>query len=601
MLNVSKLHKTIVLAIFSLGSIISYSQDYNLEVSSFSLEENSLTAKNEPVRDTNNQKCALVIITGFGNENLRFNVGNTFSKVDEKKDDQGERVYLLWIPEGTVKVVISSDSKNFAPVEYFFNPRVKKAETYLMDVKISTAKSLAGKQYLQFQISPMNAYLEVNDEPWDVKNGIAYRQLPRGIYNYRVQAKDYHPEVGTVDFSDLSVKKEVAITLKPNFGWLTITPPSGIEGLTVIIDNEISSSGLNRIKLASGGHTLKVTRESYLPFTQTINIEDDKEIKLTPTLTANFSTVTITAQGGSSIYIDDKLVGTNSWSGPLSVGSYAIDIKKDNHKSTNKTISIPKIGETYTFEFKELVPILGSASVETNPPGALVKIDGKEYGKTPVFIPELIIGNHSVNITLKDYKSYSGPFSVEEGKQIDLSYNLEKGVDDPAPTVPKQQSGQNNSQNNSPSTSPIRENTHTGMKKKYAIMDSQSILESMPEYASLQRQIAERQQQVETTLAQLQEKLDKAYDAYQKKSSSKNSDTVITASNALNNFKDNAQKELEKFQKEEIEKLTKKITYAANIVGRENGYEVIFPTGVALYTGPDVIDATELVKQKVNY
>lgn len=589
----------IVLTLFSLVSLVSYSQDYNLEVSSFSLEENSLTAKNEPVRDTNNQKCALVIISGFGNENLRFNVGNTFSKVDEKKNDRGERVYLLWIPEGTVKVVISSDSKSFSPVEYFFNPRVKKAETYLMEVKLSVAKSLAGKQYLQFLINPINAYLEVNDEPWDVKNGIAYRQLPRGIYNYRVQAKDYHPEVGTVDFSDLSVKKEVSITLKPNFGWLTITPPSGLDGLTVIIDNEISSYGLNRIKLSSGEHSLKVTRESYLPFTQTINIEDDKEINITPTLTANFSTVTITAQGGSSIYIDDKLVGTNSWSGPLSVGSYSIDIKKDNHKSANKTISIPKIGETYTFEFKELVPMLGSASVETNPPSALVKIDDKEYGKTPVFIPELIIGNHSVNVTLKDYKSYSGSFTVEEGKQIDLSYNLEKGVDVPTATVPKQQSGQNSSQNNRPSTAPVRPNTHTG-KKKYAIMDMDNIIQSMSAYVALQRQIAQRQQQAETTLTQLQEKFGRAYDAYQKKSSTKNSDAVITASNEINSFREQYKKEIEKFQNDELAKLQKKVYEAANAVGRENGYEVIFPTGIALYTGPDVIDATELVKRKVN-
>lgn len=556
MLNVSKIHKAIVLAIFSLVSFATYSQEYMLEVSSFALEENSLTAKNNPVRDPNNQKCALVIISGIGDENLRFNVGNTFSKVEEKKNDQGERVYLLWIPEGTVKVVISSDSKNFAPVEYFFNPRVKKAETYLMEVKISAAKSLAGKQYLQFQINPLNAYLEVNDEPWDVKNGIAYRQLPRGIYNYRVQAKDYHPEVGTVDFSDLSVKKEVAITLKPNFGWLTITPPSGIDGLTIIIDNEISSSGLNRIKLASGEHSLKVTRESYLPFTQTINIEDDKEIKLTPTLTANFSTVTITAQGGASIFIDNKLVGTNSWSGPLSVGTYAIDIKKDNHKSITKTISVPKIGEAYTFDFKELVPILGSASVETNPPGALVKIDGREYGKTPVFIPELIIGNHSVDITLRDYKSYSGPFSVEEGKQIELSYNLEKGVDAPAPTAPKQQPQQNNSQNKRPSTTPVK-NVRTG-KKKYAVMDMDNICQSMPAYAALQRQIAQRQQQAEKNLGQLQEKLNRAYEAYNKTKTSKNMEAVTAASSDVNSFKEQSQKEIEKFQKDELAKLQKK-------------------------------------------
>lgn len=112
-----------------------YAQDYKLEVESFALEENSLTAINEPVYDNNNQKCALVIITGMGNEKLRFNAGNSFIKVEEKKVDN-KRTYLMWVSEGVIKLNISSDSRTFEPVDYFFNPRVKKAETYLMGLKI---------------------------------------------------------------------------------------------------------------------------------------------------------------------------------------------------------------------------------------------------------------------------------------------------------------------------------------------------------------------------------------------------------------------------------------------------------------------------------
>lgn len=562
-----------------------------LEVTSFVLEENSLTAKNEPVRDTNNQKCALVIVSGFEDENLRFNVGNIFSKVEEKTNDRGERVYLLWIPEGTVKVTISSDSKKISPIEYFFKPRVKKAETYLMDLKISSIKSLASKQYLQFRIVPVNAYLEVNEEPWEIKNGIAYKQLPRGLYNYRVQAKNYHTEVGSVDFSDLSVKKEVQISLKPNFGWLTIVSPEDLkEGITVIIDNDISSSGLNRIQLPSGQHTLKITRESYLPYTQNINIEDGKEIKITPALKANFSTVTITAKGDPSIYIDDKLVGVGSWTGPLSVGSYSVEIRKDNHKTINQTINVPKIGESYSYEYTNPTPILGSVSVETNPPGALVKIDGQEYGNTPIFIPELIIGKHSINVILKDHKAYSTSFMVEEGKQIELSYTLEKGVGAPntAPSYP----------NHLPT--PVNQSTHTG-KKKYAVMDVDKIIQSMPEYAVLQRQSSERQKQAEKTFALLQKKMNEAYDNYQKKPTSKNCDAFQTTSAAVEDFKNTFKEEMEKYQEESLEKLQGKVSDAAKVVGYEHGYELIFPIGLPVYTGSDVIDATELVKRELNY
>ncbi len=583
MLNVSNIHKSLVFAILILVSLCANAQENILEVTSFSLEENSLTAKNAPVRDSNNQKCALVIISGFGDEHLRFNVGNTFSKVEEKKDDQGEPVYLLWIPEGTVKVTISSDSKNFTAVDYFFNPRVKRAETYIMNLKLSMAKTLASKQYLEFNIEPVNAYLEVNDELWEVRNGIAYKQVPKGLYQYRILATDYHTEVGSVDFSDLSKKKTVQITLKPNFGWLTIIPPNGLSDLIVFIDNEIST-GLNRIKLSSGQHTLRVACEKYLPYNQTINISDEQELTITPELTANFSTVNIETQGGTSIYIDDKLVGTDYWSGSLSVGSYSIEIRKDYHKTKSETISIPKIGEIYSFRYTELTPILGSISVETNPPGAVIKIDGKDVGKAPIFIPELIIGNHSINATLKNHKSFSGTFSVEEGKQIDLSYTLETGTDAPIPPTP--------------SVRPVQNKTG---KKKYAVMDSEKICQSMPEYATLQQQLAQRQNQAEITHAQLQGKVNRAMDAYKKNPNSRNIDAVTAADNELSTFKDESQKKIQKYKQDEMSKIQKKIMVTANIVGRENGFELIFPIDRLLYVGTDVQDVTELIKKKINH
>ena len=94
-----------------------YTKDYKLEVESFALEENALTAINEPVYDNNNQKCALVIITGMGNEKLRFNADNSFVKVEEKNVDN-KRTYLMWVSEGVIKLNISSDSRTFEPVEF---------------------------------------------------------------------------------------------------------------------------------------------------------------------------------------------------------------------------------------------------------------------------------------------------------------------------------------------------------------------------------------------------------------------------------------------------------------------------------------------------
>lgn len=410
-----------------LVGLIGYSQESMLEVASFSLEENSLTAKNEPVRDTNNQKCALVIISGFGNESLRFNVGNTFSKVEEKRDDRGKRVYLLWIPEGTVKVTISSDSKSFAPVEYFFNPRVKKAETYLMNLKVDKNNSSINKQYLEFSINSKDAILEVNNDLWPLNDGLAYRQVPKGKYYYQVKAKDYHTETGIIDFSDLSTKQTISINLRPNFGWLTINNPNA--NTTILIDDEPFTGNLEHIRLSSGKHTIKAVKELYQSFEQDIVIEDNKETTLPIELNPNFSTVTIFIAEGADIYIDDKFEGKNSWTGRLQKGSYKIELKKENHNSLCETILVKNVGENLKFNYRPLYPILSSVSIESNPPKAKVLIDGKDYGTTPILVPELIIGEHNISLSLSGYNTLYNKFELVQDNESNLSYDLEKTPD----------------------------------------------------------------------------------------------------------------------------------------------------------------------------
>lgn len=403
--------------------MIGHAEEYVLSIASFSIEENSLTAKIEPVRDTNNQKCALVIINGFDNETLRFNVGNTFSKV-EQKTEHDRKVYWLWIPEGTIKVTISSDSQNFSPLEYFFNPRVKKGETYLLNLNLSAAKTIYSKQYLEFNIEPTNASLEVNNELWPVSNGISYRQVPKGKYQYQIKAKDYYTEAGIIDFNDLSRKETVKVQLKPKFGWLTIS--SSIPNTIVFIDDEQYNGSLNKIKLASGEHTVKVARELYQTYTNDVLITDNQETKLSIELKPNFSKVNISVKDGADIYIDDERVGKDMWSGDLLIGNYNVDLKKINHKPLSKTISINVSGEDLNFEFGELEPILGSISIESEPSNAIVQVDGKNYGTTPLLIPEIIVGKHNISLSLSGYQELLKEIDIREGVENNLSFVLNK-------------------------------------------------------------------------------------------------------------------------------------------------------------------------------
>lgn len=590
----SVLRKVFILTPLIIGGLFAYAQDLQLEVKSFTLEENSLTAKNEPVYDNNQQKCALVIISGMGDESLSFNFGNSFNKVEEKSIN-GERVYLMWIPEGVVKVSISSKAspKKFESIDYFFNPRVKKAETYLMTVELSKLASAIGKQYLEFFIEPANAYVEVDGEPWTVNEGIAYKQLPKGTYSYRIQAKDYHAESGVVDFKDLSSKKTIDIKLKPNYGWLNIVSP--VQGVTTFIDDELITGSLNHIKLASGIHSVRATKEMYLPFNQTIEIKDGEELPLSIELNPNFSQVRLSAPNNADIYLDDKFMGQGSWNGNLSAGSYKVEVKKDGYRTNTEIINILKIGENYDFKFKELEPIYGSANIESNPPRAAVTIDGKDYGKTPLFIPQLLIGIHNISVTLNGYQTKNETITIRESQQSDMTISLSKESPKPTnpivtapttPTPPKQNNGNNRQK--------------TG-KKRYGCINSEDVLKVMPQYVALQQQISQMTEKYEQEYAKMSNDLKKRFDRYSKlkNPTAKERDEISNMQSRLDSFKKTAEEDIKQFQDNEKAKLQDILMRAINQVAAAEDLEIVMPVGLPLYIGNDVIDITKQVQNKL--
>lgn len=486
------------------------------------------------------------------------------SKSKKKKVDN-KRTYLMWVSEGVIKLNISSDSRSFDPVDYFFNPRVKKAETYQMGLKISATESLVDKQYLEFHIVPSSAYIEVNGEPWEINNGIAYKQLPKGQYSYTIQANDYHTEAGFVDFSNTQTKKIIEVKLKPNFGWLTITSPIGIDNLTILIDDEIITSDLSHIQLSSGKHRLKISKEMYLPLIQEILIKDNGEINITPQLVPNYSTITFTTEENASIYLDDKLLGSGYWNGKLSIGNYVIKIKKENHKTFSRTISIAKTGESYTYKFKELAPILGAVNIESNPPGAQVKIDGIDYGKTPIYVPKIITGCHILSIYSPGYNRFEQSFTIEDSKQLNLSCTL-----------------------------------NISSSKRYAIIDFNRIIQVMPEYATFSRQLNKKTQQFEDKLHNLEKKYARQLEVYDNAPTQKNANRLYNLEAEINQYKKEKKSEIESFQQEEMTKIGSIVTSLVHKIGHKQGFEIVFQKEGVLYYGEDVIDATDLVINEIN-
>lgn len=127
----------------------------------------------------------------------------------------------------------------------------------------------------------------------------------------------------------------------------------------------------------------------------------------------------------SEVYLNGEYIGNTPISKTINVGKYSIEVRKEGYKNYFKEIEIKKGRETIIIA--NLERKIGGISVKTEPDGATVYIDGKNYGLTPIEIFDLEVGKHEILITKEGYKSIIKEVEIKE-EIIEISETLIKGI-----------------------------------------------------------------------------------------------------------------------------------------------------------------------------
>ena len=145
-------------------------------------------------------------------------------------------------------------------------------------------------------------------------------------------------------------------------------------------------------------------------------------------------------------------------------------------------------------------------------------------------------------------------------------------------------------------------------KTKIAVINTQDILQLMPEYDSASTAMKEKyalmEQQLQTMMQELQSK-QQAYAAQRDSLTpmwrSMREQEIKDLQSRAQQFQTGAQQELQDYQSKLIAQILKKITAAVKEVSKENGYTHVIDNSqqVVLYFD-DSFDITNLVKKKLN-
>ncbi|NLI56841.1 PEGA domain-containing protein [bacterium] len=101
------------------------------------------------------------------------------------------------------------------------------------------------------------------------------------------------------------------------------------------------------------------------------------------------------------VYLNGEYVGVTPLEKSVNIGKYALEVKKEGYEDYKKEITIERGKETVIIANLEIST--GSLIVKTDPDGATVFVDGKNYGLTPIEIKDLEIGEHEIVISKEGY------------------------------------------------------------------------------------------------------------------------------------------------------------------------------------------------------
>ena len=170
-----------------------------------------------------------------------------------------------------------------------------------------------------------------------------------------------------------------------------------------------------------GTYNYRVMASDYFTETGKVTVDDPENTKVVPvTLKPNFAEITLAVDADAEIWVNNQKKGTRRWTGSLGNGTYKIECKQANHETSmvSKEITPAMNGETITLPAP--TPIYGSLNIESTPNLATIYIDGKEVGKTPKSIPQIIIGEHELCLVKDGYNNHIEMLTIIKGERIQV-------------------------------------------------------------------------------------------------------------------------------------------------------------------------------------
>ena len=146
----------------------------------------------------------------------------------------------------------------------------------------------------------------------------------------------------------------------------------------------------------------------------------------------------------------------------------------------------------------------------------------------------------------------------------------------------------------------------TMMAQKFGKVNTQTIMQALPDVAKANGELEALQKQKENDLKSMQDEFNRKADEYQKGASTMNATAkqqketeLQTLQQKIQQAYQDGQQELQKKSSELMQPILTKVRAAIDAVGKAGNFTYIFEEGAAVYAGTNVVDVTKEVQSKI--
>lgn len=115
----------------------------------------------------------------------------------------------------------------------------------------------------------------------------------------------------------------------------------------------------------------------------------------------------------------------------ITPGTYSIRVEKQGYKTWTETTVVSADEITLVYANLEKKRTFGRISLDSDPKGADIYLDGWYYGTTPMTLGGITTGPHSVELKKEGFNDFTTSVSVDENEITPVTYTLVSSNDPP--------------------------------------------------------------------------------------------------------------------------------------------------------------------------